>query len=174
MTAESNKLESADLSEEATGLFSQELTPEGYIAKLSGAALFIDAIKYLAHTIGGRPCIEWSLSCIRSLTPNPPSEERRAIAAVENWLADPTDANRRTAKFAAEEAELSTPAGCLAMAVFFTEGSIAPPERDHVPVPPHVAEKMAAAAVILGVVEEPKEAVERYRRCLELAPKAAA
>lgn len=166
-------LESAELSDEATGLFHAELTPEQYVAKLSEVDLFPDALKYLAHTLAGRASIAWSLSCLRSLQPNPNRREQEALTAIETWLADPSDANRRTAQFASENANLATPAGCLAMAAFFTEGSIAPPERDHVPVPPHVAQKLAAAAVILAVVQQPKEAAERYRRCLEVAPKSA-
>lgn len=169
MTAELNTLEAAELSKGAASLFHEGLTREGYIAKLSEGALFDDALKYTAHTLGGRPCIEWALSCARQLQPHPKPQEQEAFTAVEKWLADPTDANRRTAKFASEKAQLTTSAGCLAMAVFFIEGSIAPPEREHVPVPPHVAEKLAASAVILAVVEQPKQAVERYQRCLELA-----
>jgi hypothetical protein len=166
-------LQSAELSEDAIGLLGNEPNRDRDVAKLSEAGLLIDAVKYLAHTLGGRLCIAWSLSCVRLLEPNPEPDEQQALTAIEKWLADPTDANRRTAKFAAEQAELSTPAGCLAMATFFAEGSIAPPERDHVPVPPHVTEKMAGAAVILAVVEQPEQAAERYRRCLQLAPKSA-
>ncbi len=171
---ESNTLRSADLSEDAIELVGNEPNADRYLGKLSEAGLLVDAVKYLAHTLGGRSCIAWSLSCVRLLEPNPKADQQQVLMAVEKWLADPTDANRRTAKFAAEEAEVSTPAGCLAMAVFFTEGSIAPPERDHVPVPPHVGERMAGAAIILAVVEQPEQAAERYRRCLQLAPKAAA
>ena len=169
MTAESNMLETAELSEAAAGLFDEKLTPESYIAKLSDVGLFDDAIKYLAHTLGGRACMDWSLGCLRLLHPTTTPVEQEATTAVENWLADPTDANRRTAKSASEKAKLATPAGCLAMAVFLAEGSIAPIERDPVPVPPHVAEKVAASAVILAVVAEPTQMSERYARCLELA-----
>jgi hypothetical protein len=60
------------------------------------------------------------------------------------------------------------------MAVFFSEGSsIAPPELTAVPAPPQVAQKIAAAGIILAVVEEPEKAPERYQRCLHFGLEAA-
>lgn len=165
----SETLTAAELSEDAAVLFDNEEMPaEGYMKKLSQAGLFSDAVKFRAHTLSGRECVAWSLSCVRLLQPNPKPAEQDALKAVERWLAEPTEAHRRTCKSAAEIAELATAAGCTAMAVFFSEGSIAPPEREHVPVPPHVAQKISAGAIILGVVSEPKDSEDRFKRCLEL------
>jgi hypothetical protein len=90
------------------------------------------------------------------------------LLAVEKWLAEPTDAHRRASQSAAEAARLSTPAGCIAIAVFFAEGSIAPPEVAAVPPPPRLAQKIAAAGIILAVVEDPEKVSERYRSCVQL------
>jgi hypothetical protein len=159
----------AELSEDAIAIYGEDLTARDYVQKLSERGLFPDAVKYLAHTLHGHFYIEWSLSCVRSLQLKHTAAEQESLAAAEKWLADPTDPNRRAAQAAAEKAELTTAAGCVGMAVFFCEGSIAPPERDPVPAPPHVAKKIAAGAIILAVAKEPEKAVERYKSCLQLA-----
>ena len=164
----------AELSEDANRAFRENSSPAEYLAQLSDAGLFPDAVKYWAHALEGRSCVLWSLSCIRKLRPDPAPPEQAAIQAIEKWLAEPNDENRRAAKLAAEEADLSTPAGCVAMAVFFSEGSIAPPQREAVPPPPHLAEKVAAGGILLAVVDDPVNAVERYELCVQLGREVAA
>lgn len=168
-TPPAETLSVAELSEEAKPILRDDSTPTGFVVDLAKAGLYTDALKQLAHALGGRRCIGWSLASIRKLQPKPAEKEQRALATVEKWLAEPNDANRRAAQKAAEKAQISTPAGCVAMAVFFVEGSIAPPEAQDVPVPPHVAEKIAAAGIMLAVVgSEPEKADERYKQSLEL------
>jgi hypothetical protein len=162
----------ADLSEDAHRLLSPGETSAAFLKNLAGAGLFPDAVKFLAHSLGGRKCISWSLACLGELKPAPPKQEELAFAAVEKWLADPNDANRRAAQNAAEQAKLSTPAGCVALAAFLTEGSIAPPGASEVLPPPHVAEKIAAGGVLLAVVLQPDKAAERYWRCLAVGLRA--
>ncbi len=158
----------AGVSDDATCVLSEHLTPADNIEKLSHVGLFPDAIKYLAHSLESRSCIVWSLSCARRLQANATPVEQAALLAVEKWLAEPTDAHRRASQSAAEAARLSTPAGCIAIAVFFAEGSIAPPEVAAVPAPPRLAQKIAAAGIILAVVEDSEKVSERYRSCVQL------
>ena len=164
----SETLALAGLSDDAICVLSEYSTPMANVEKLSSVGLFPDAIKYLAHSLEGRSCIVWSLSCARRLHANATPVEQNAMLSVEKWLAEPTDAHRRAAQAAAEEARLSSPAGCIAIAVFFSEGSIAPPEVAAVPAPPRIAQKIAAAGIILAVVEDPEKASDRYRSCVQL------
>ena len=77
-----------------------------------------------------------------------------AAAAVERWVTEPTDANRRVAWAAGEAADLTTPAGCLCGAVFFTGGSIAAVESPMaVPPPPGADVTMAASAVLMAAAQ---------------------
>jgi hypothetical protein len=161
-------LVSAEFSDDAKLILVKDSTPMGYVGKLSEASLFPDAIKYLAHSFEGRSSINWALSCARQLQPNSTAVEQNALTAVERWLADSTETNRRDAQSSAEGAQLSTPAGCIALAAFFAEGSIAPPGANAIPPPPGVSQKLAAAGIILAVVAEPEKAPERYRCCLQL------
>lgn len=166
-------LQRAELSDDAKKVFREDLNSEQFISNLSGANLFSDAVKYRAHALAPRSCIEWSVSSIRKLQPQPAPAEEQALQAIEKWLTAPDDTNRRLCKTLAEQAQLSTAAGCVAMAVFFAEGSIAPAGRQDVPPPPNLTGKIAASGIILAVVGEPAKAPERYRTCLQLAQPAA-
>ena len=84
----------------------------------------------------------------------PDAKATTALAAVERWIAEPNDANRRAAWDAGQIAELSTPAGCACAAVFFTSGSLAAIQSPMAVPPPagaHVT--MAATAVLLAAVQ---------------------
>jgi len=157
----------AELGEEAQSVLRPDANSAGFVRDLATAGLFPDALKVLAHALGGRKCIAWSLACLDELKPSSPKQEL-AYGAVKKWLAEPNDANRRAAQDAAEQAKISTPAGCIALAAFFSEGSIAPKGASEVPPPAYVAEKIAAGGVLLAVVLEPQKAAERYQRCLEI------
>lgn len=157
----------AELGEEAQGVLRPDVNSASFVKDLAKAGLFPDALKMLAHALGGRKCIAWSITCLEDLKTSTPKQEV-AIAAVQKWLAEPNDANRRAAHDSAEEAKIATPAGCIAKAVFFVEGSIAPKGASEVPPPAYIAEKIAAGGVQMAVVLEPREAAERYQRCLEI------
>jgi uncharacterized protein DUF6931 len=160
----------AELDEKAQNVLRPDVNSAGFIRDLAKAGLFPEALKVLAHALGGRKCIAWSMACLGELKPSSPKQEV-AVAAIEKWLAEPNDANRRAAQAAAEQAKISTPAGCIALAVFFSEGSIAPTGASEVPPPPYVAEKIAAGGLQMAVVLQPDKAAERYQRCLDLGLK---
>jgi len=157
----------AELGEEAQSVLRPGVSSASFVKDLAQAGLFPDALKVLALALRGRNCIAWSMACLGELKPSTPKQEL-ALAAVEKWLAEPNEANRRAARDAAEQAKTATPAGCIAMATFFVEGSIAPKGANEVPPPAHIAEKIAAGGVLLAVVLEPQKAAERYQRCLAL------
>jgi hypothetical protein len=65
---------------------------------------------------------------------------------------------------AANEAEFSTPAGSAALAVFFSGGSIAPPDMPAVPPEPSITPNSVAGSVMLAaVLKEPEKAQEKYQ-----------
>lgn len=131
---------------------------------------FTEAINQQARSLQPRACIEWSLACLRKLQPQVEPPEQKALKAVEKWLADPSDANRRAAKAVSDETGLSTPAGCVALAVFFSEGSISPANQHEVPPPPDVTAKIAAGGILLAATKDPANSTERLQTCLKLAP----
>ncbi|HWE00171.1 MAG TPA: hypothetical protein VG345_14065 [Bryobacteraceae bacterium] len=158
----------AELSDDAKSKLRPDATPSGFMRELVSAGLLADAVKYLAQAIGPARAIAWALACLKELRAERFPESAPALAAFDAWASDPSDANRR----AAAEVAGKGPERSLGLAIFFSGGSIAPPDVNPVPPPPHLAEKLAAGAIMLAVVgEQPENAADRYRRCIEIALK---
>jgi Family of unknown function (DUF6931) len=80
-----------------------------------------------------------------------------ALAAAEQWVANPDDAQRRAAWAAGEKAGLDTAAGCAAAAPFFTAGSVAPPDLAPIPPPAGLHTIVIATAVTLAAATDPAQ-----------------
>lgn len=158
----------AELSDDASSKLTPNKTPSAFMRELVGAGLMPDAIKYLAQALGPKRAVHWAIACVREFRAENFTQTARALAVFDTWAADPSDGNRRAAAEAAEDG----PEKPLGLAIFFSGGSIAPPEVNPVPPPPHVAEKLAAGAIMLAVVaEKPEASAARYQRCIEIALK---
>lgn len=160
--------ELAGLGDEAKALLQPAHGPRAYLRVLVDGEMFPDAVRFLAHALPTREGIWWAWVCARRVAgAEPPPKLRGALDATERWITQPTDENRRAAMRMAEVATLGTPAGCAALAVFFSGGSIAPPEQPAVPPPGFVSAKAIAGAVTLAAVQpDPAQAAEKFRAFL--------
>jgi len=160
----------AALEDPAKGLVKPEQSPKELIEALSKAGHFADAVRSLAHALPRREAVWWAVQCVKAVPVHAAGEKASAaLGAAERWATTPTDDNRRAAHAAAETAEVSSPAGCAAMAAFFSEGSLAPASLQTVPPPPSACAAMAAAAATLAAVkDEPEKANEKYKKFLAL------
>ncbi len=137
----------------ATELLADGMAPGRFLEYLLHAGLLEDSLSFLAYALPTRDAIWWGLRCVREVTPAEPAEPiAAAITAAETWLMDPSDENRRQAMVAAEEATYETPAGCLDLAVFFSEGSMAPPDCPAVPVGEGFSARTLFAAVHMATL----------------------
>jgi len=164
------------LGDTARRLLTPELTADKYLALLIQHKQYIDAVRVLAYALPIKDAITWGNSCARqSAEPNPAEKLAAALDAVDRWIAEPSDDNRRAALKAAEQADFSTPAGSSALAVFLSGGSLAPPDAPVVP-----PEKYQAANAVVGVVllsaiaKEPEKAEATYQAFLGQGQKIAA
>ncbi|MGH9558081.1 MAG: DUF6931 family protein, partial [Bryobacteraceae bacterium] len=139
------------------------------------------AIAALAQSLPAAEAVAWALASIRQIEPAGAKPEAAkpeflaAIESIERWLAEPNDELRRAAKLAADRAGIATPAGCLALAIFFSGGSIAPAEAPAAPqAPPEVCGKMVAGAMNLAAALDPRNAPERLRAFFDQGMRAAA
>lgn len=82
----------------------------------------------------------------------PPPLALETLAAVERWIAQPTDEHRRAAWALAEKAGIDTPAGAAAAAAFFTNGSLTPLGGPFVPAPAGLHTTLTFAAVLAAAV----------------------
>ena len=142
-----------EASKAAKALLTAGLEPTRFLDLLVEKELFDDALTFLSYALPTREAIWWGLRCAREVTPEDAEEPiAAALKAIQAWLDDPSDESRRANMDAAEAATYATPAGCMALVVFFSEGSMAP--ADCPPVPPEkwLYAKTLSAAVNLGLV----------------------
>jgi hypothetical protein len=168
-----------ELKKEARPLLKPAQTPREFLEALLAQKQHAAAIDFLAHALPPREAIWWGCLCLQQATrASLPPVEAAAEKAAARWVLDPTDENRGAAKSPAEAARMDTPAGCLAMAVSWTGGSLAPPvPSPHAkappipPVPPgpYLPAKAVAGAVMLSAVKaEPSRIVDTQRLFVEL------
>jgi hypothetical protein len=158
------------LGDEAKKLLREGLTPRQFLDVLVEKQQFPDAVRFLAHALPKREAVWWACLCARQAHgPNPPAPLGPALQAAEKWTSDPSEDNRRAAQTAAQAGAMGSPAGCAALAAFFSGGSLAPPNVAAVPPGETLTAQMAAGAVLLAaVLTEPHKAVEKYRKYVAL------
>jgi len=151
------------LSPAAKKLLQDHLTLLPFLQVLVSQELYADALRLLAHALPKREAVWWACRCARLENAEPLPAEAAALAAAEAWVKDPSEANRRAAQAAAETAEFTTPAGCAAIAAFWSGGSLAPPDAPVVvPGETLTAQGVANAVLLTAEVRRPESARQRY------------
>ncbi len=158
------------LSDEAKALLRDGQTPKQLFEQLLAKPLYLDAIRLLAATLPKREAVWWACLCARQAHgANPPAKIAAALTAAEKWVADPSEDNRRACQAAAEAEEMKTPAGCAAMAAFWSGGSLGPPNVPAVPPGEQLTGHGVAGAVMLAaVLNQPEKAAEKHKSFLNL------
>jgi hypothetical protein len=168
-----------ELKEEARPLLTETQTAREFLEALLAHRKHAAAIDFLAHALPAREAIWWGCLCLQHVaTSSLPPVEFAAEKAAARWVLDPSEENRKAAQAPGEAAKMGTPAGCLAMAVTWTGGSLAPsvpqphpkaPPIPPVPPGPYLPAKAVAGAVMLSAVKaEPSRIVETQRLFVEL------
>lgn len=167
-----------ELGEDAQKLLNIDLGPKQYFDLLAEKQLFPDAVRFLAHALPKREAVYWACLCARRVispggaeappdaAPEPPAKAkaRAALEAAMRWVFQPSEENRRAAEAAAKDEGIKSPAGCAAIAAFFTGGSLGPPNVQAIPPDEFMTAQAVAGAVMLSaVVTEPDKAAEKYR-----------
>ncbi|GGC32278.1 hypothetical protein GCM10011371_19640 [Novosphingobium marinum] len=111
------------------------------------------ACNFLAHALPRYECIAWAAQALLEI--GAVDRKDPLMVASLRWLDDPDDARRRAANDAAQQVRPDTPAKLLAMAIFFSGGSIAPADLAPVQPAPDVCAKLAGAAVLVGGYAQP-------------------
>lgn len=151
------------------------VAPAEHFAALRGRDDRAGAVAFLGHALPRLEAIAWAA---RLLEEEASAHElhradRQALDHALRWLGDPSDANRRAAMPAAEAAGERSPERVLAMAVFFSGGSISQPELPPIPPAPEIAGRCAAGAITMAAYRAPDHAA-LFDRALDLGEKVAA
>ena len=161
--------ERAKVGEEAKALLKDGFTPRQFLELLIGKELFLDAIRFLAYALPKREAVGWGCLCVRhSLGTQDALKISEVHVAAERWVSNPDEENRRAAKIAVDKEGLESPSACLALAAFFSGGSIAPANLQPVAPPDHITPQVVAGAIIVSAVKnQPEKAPEKYRVFLQ-------
>ena len=139
-------------SAQAQGLLRPEIGAGAFLGLLVEHRLYKDALTYVAHALPPRETVWWGCLCIWGVLRERPKNEatdvaKRALAATVRWVLDPSEANRREAEAEGRAATLRNPPGCLAMAAFWSGGSVAPPGLAEVQPEPFLCSRVVAQGV---------------------------
>ncbi len=164
-----------ELSDEARALPSASGALGAFLKELVGAGLHADAIRVLAMALPKREAVWWACLMARSALPaendpNRVADELKAIGAAEDWVYRPDEERRRAAYAPAEALNFETAGAQAALAAFWSDGSLAPPDAAVI-VPPaeHLTHTIAAAAVMIAAAAMPEALVERRLLAVEKA-----
>lgn len=122
------------------------LPPAAFFAALRGAGRRQEAALFLAQALPRYEAVAWAARVIAGF----PELHTPAADAVERWLADPSEANRRAAGDGAGRVDPPDAATLCALAVFHAGGSVAPVALPPAPPPRGSTGRFAGAAVIVA------------------------
>jgi len=161
--------ERAKLGDPAKALLKDEHTSRQFLEVLVGKELFLDSIRLLAFTLPGREAVGWGCLCVRhSLGTENASQISKTQVAAERWVSSPEERNRQAAKAAVPEDGPESPSDLLALAAFYSGGSVVAPDLDPVPPPDQLTPQFVAGAVMIAAVKtQPEQAAEKYRVFLQ-------
>jgi uncharacterized protein DUF6931 len=155
----------AELSEEAAKVLDQRQRPEELFGLLVEKDLYEDAIRLAAHGLPKREAIWWACLCLWELyRPQPPAAADAALHAAVRWLREPTETHRRQAEAAGQTAGMNQPAGLVALAAFYSGGSITPPGQPEVAPKPELTGKLIATALLLALDLAPASMKPKNRK----------
>ena len=145
-------------------------TPRQLFEGLLAARLHGDALQVLPHLVPKRVAVWWGCVCSwGAYRLNAPENAIAALQTAVRWVAHPTEENRRKAEAAGQATDMTSSAGALAMAAFWSGGSVSRPDLPEVPPPPDLTARTVAGAVLLaGVERDPLEFERHYCRFLAL------
>jgi hypothetical protein len=148
--------EQSGLSDAARTLLRDGQSGDAYVIALRNAGLYPDAVAFVAHWLGKREAIWWGCQCVwRLMRPQPNAQAEPALAAIVGWVMQPSETARRGCEKFADELTMRVPVGALAQAVFYSGGSLLPPELPPLPAPEGATPKCVIASLTVAGARHP-------------------
>ena len=131
-----------------------ELSPADAFARLRSSDPH-QALHFIAHCLPRLDAARWMAAVLATMTPTNVARRLAARKAVNRWLAEPSDANRRLAYLSGENAGFDTAEGCACLAVFLSGGSLAPATQEQgVQAPPSAFGQALAGALLIAAIDD--------------------
>jgi len=128
---------------------SPQAPPEAFFDALQAAGRLREAAQFLGQALPRYEVVCWASQVVQRLEG---AAGEPALAAVLDWVNEPSEARRRGAYEAASLADPESPGRVAALAAYFSGGSISPEGQPAVPAPSTTAGRLGAAAVIMAAV----------------------
>lgn len=158
-----------ELSDAAKATAGDVSEPIEYLDALVAGEQFQDAITLAAFLLGGPEAVAWGAECLRAVIGDSIAPaDAAALTAAETWAGDPTDENRRAARDVAEATDYSTGATWIALAAFWSGGSLADADLPEVAPDEALFTRGLTGGLTMTATNDPQP-VERYRAFLESA-----
>jgi hypothetical protein len=143
--------------------------PRSGFEQLREAGDLTGAVSFLGHALPRLEAIAWAAHLLDDFARQDglPLLDRQTLDHVQRWLGDPSDDHRRSAHAASEAATADGAERLLGLAVFFSGGSMAPPELQPVLPLPELSGRMAANAIIVAA-HRVESSDDRLLKALEL------
>jgi hypothetical protein len=126
--------------------------------ELMERGLSVDALAVLSRALPKRYVVAWACDCLRgtlATSPDMSDEDRAGLALAQQWLAEPTEENRRAALDFAEAGEFGSSGAWLAASAAWNGGSLLPRGYDPISPPDHLPAEAAVAALRLAASSAP-------------------
>ena len=134
------------------------MTDNKSISELMERGEQAEALAAAARALPKRYVVAWACECFKGLLASVATTndvDRAGLSLAQQWLADPTEANRRAALDFAEAGEFSSAGAWLAASAGWNGGSLMPRGYDVVPPPDHLPAEAAVAALRLAASQGP-------------------
>ncbi|UAJ09822.1 DUF6931 family protein [Glacieibacterium megasporae] len=134
------------------------------------------AARFLAQCLPRMEAIRWVSACLNTMPASGQPERLVAKKAVNRWLADPSDTNRRIAYEAGQIVGWASAEGAACLSVFLSGGSIAPQAQEQgvAPAPGAFGQAVAGAVLMTAFGEGAVAFDQRLAANIDLGEKAAA
>ena len=138
-----------ELADSVVEVADDQQEPEKVIQTLGEKEEYLDAIRLRAFLLPKRDAVWWGCISVRDEIENDlDPAQTAALGAAVQWVTDPTEENRRAAEDASNSVKNQGSGGMLALAAFWSEGSVGPPSAPHVPADDRLVCQGVSAALI--------------------------
>lgn len=155
---------------EGRELLQPGLTPQQYYAELRSRDFLADARRVLTHVLPKRRALWWACLCATDAQRVKPAPLGDAvIAAVTRFVVEPTEEHRRATSPLGQSAGYNTLPGNLAMAAFFSGGSVLAAGLPFLAPRPQVTGRLTSVTIYLASVRRnPRRYKDTLRQYLDL------
>lgn len=170
------RLSELPLSEAAQQLLNTCDTARRFIRELQQQGLESDGLKVLPHLLPHRVSVWWGCLCAWDAQRSHSADAHHlAIEAVVRWVLLPSETNRRTCEHFGRALGLGVSPGALAMAAFWSTGSMSAPEFPHVAPPTELTSQVIGGVLHMAAVErDAHRFANQYRQYLAIGLEVAA